>query len=410
MDERGNTTKSTYNYQNKRSVLAYSLFTIMFIIGVGGVFFFYNFTHNGPIAAATFTPFLSSALTAGRGSKCTIIPDAEDFTPCSSDWENIADSQVLRCPSGYGNIEVTKVKDGETGRKNYRDLALLRSFCQGTDSCRLTLGDLRAADDGMPLADQELIPVNEEPEVDPEAIIEDIAGVDSNGEILLKSHGHHHHHHHHPGQVKIIYECEKLEESPFAELEAFFEDLMGPEPATEETGFVHEETSEEIILSKHHKHGCHNKLKNIAQDWDAGTACGTAGSEMTLGCDQSRSGARIYVLNVKAKIPKPPAVDPNTEPSADAGAGEYFEDEPSSVESEPFLAKHGHHGHGGGHHGHKGQGKQLGHELTDVCAGLSECTTTLNVDLQASLAANPEIDDNTEMHVKYMCSYGHQEN
>lgn len=410
MDERGNTTKSTYTSQNKRSVLAYSLFAMMCIIGIGGVVFFYNFANNGPVAATKFTPFLSSPLVGG-GQKCTIIPDAEDFTPCTSDWENIADSQVLRCPSGYGNIEVTKVKDGETGHKNYRDLALVRSFCQGTDSCRLTLGDLRAADDGMALPDQELIPDSEELEIDPEAIIEDVAGVDSNGEILLKAHGHHHHHHHHhAGKVKIAYECERLEESPFAELEALFEDLMGPEPATEETAFVHEATQEELILSKHHKHGCKNKLKNIAQDWDAGNACGTAGSEMTLSCDQSRSGARIYVLNVKAKLPKTPAVDPTT--GADTGESGFVEDEPvdgSVVENEPFLSKHGHHGHKHGH-GHKGSGKQLGHELTDVCAGLSECTTTLNVDLQASLAENPQIDDSTEMHVKYMCSYNHQEN
>lgn len=402
MDERGNTTKQTYSYEKQRSTLAYVLFALMFIIGGGGITLFYNKGRGGPSAAATFTPFLSSPK-AGFGGKCTIVPDAEDFASCSTSWEKVADSQVMRCPSGYGNIEIQKVRDGETGHKNYRDMALLRSFCKGMDNCKVTLGELRAADDGMPLDNEPPMEEELEPEVDPELFIDDVAGIDSNGHVLMKSHGHHDHHH--ARQVKIQYECEKLEESPFEALAGFFEDMMTGETeegiATEEiaTEEIGTEETPVIFLSKRHG-GCKGGLKNIAQDWDAGTVCGTASEELTLSCDPNRTGARIFVLAVKPKIKhqKPTNGDPGTDP--------VIEDPNSTVETEPFLAKRGHHGH---ERKHK-KGKQLGWQLTDICAGQPECKTTLNVDLQAALAENPLVNESTPMHVKYMCSYDHETN
>lgn len=407
MDERGNTTKSSYSYESKRSTLAYLLFALMFIIGGAGVAFLYNFS-QGPTQAATFTPILSSPL-AGFGGHCTVTPDAEDFAACSTDWEPVADSQVLRCPSGYGNIKVLKVKDGETGGKNYRDMALIRHYCKGMDNCKLSLGELRAADDGMPLEDKIEIPVEEEiiiEPIEPEEIIEDVAGVDSNGHVLMKHHGHHHHMHR--GQVKIKYECEKNEESPFEALESFFEDLMmmGPgeiieEPAEEEIGTEElppEETP--IFLSKKHG-GCHKGLKNIAQDWDAGVVCGTLTDEMTLSCDPERTGARIFVMSVHTK-------NKHQKQPADSGTNPIIEDTEQTVEAEPFLAKHGRHKHQGGKHK---EGKQLGWQLTDVCnAQEGDCTVVLGEALQTSFSQNPLITESTPMHVKYMCSYEHQEN
>jgi len=442
MDDRGNTTKTTYS-KRQDSILGYVLFALMLVIGGAGVAVFYSHVQqgsSGPAPASTFTPFLSSPL-AGFGGKCTVTPDAEDFASCSSNWEKVDDNQVLRCPSGYGNIEVLKVKDGETGHKNYRDMALLRHFCKGMDNCKLHLGELRAADDGMPLDDQP--PAFEEteevlePELDPEAIIDDVAGVDSNGHVLMKHHGHHHHHH--PGQVKIHYECEKLD-GPFDALEAFFDDLMGPgemeieevdivdpyqeSPATEDAPAT-EETP--LFLSKRHGH-CDKPLKNVAQDWDLGVACGEAAQEMTISCDATRTNARIYVLSVNPKLPhsKPPGFN-------DGVTDNVIQDTTGgSVETDPFFLSQrghgghhgghgghhrghgGHHGgHGGHHHGHGGKAqKQLGGELTDICATSSgECSVTLSTDLAATLAeVMPEVQDDTPMHVKFLCSYEHLNN
>eukprot|EP00493_Phyllostaurus_siculus_P001019 UN01026 len=80
------------------------------------------------------------------------------------------------------------------------------------DNCKVNVADLRAADDGMPLEDNDVVIEEDIIEIEPEAIMEDVAGVDSNGQVLMKHHGHHHHNH--PGQVKITYECEKIED-PF---------------------------------------------------------------------------------------------------------------------------------------------------------------------------------------------------
>jgi len=417
MDERGNTTKSTYD---QKSRLSYVLFAVMLIMGAGGIAFFYNFA-NRPAPAATFTPFLSSPQ-AGFSGSCNIIPDAEDFAPCSTGYVPTADDNVLRCPSGYGNLEVLKVKDGETGKTNYRDLALLRHYCKGMDNCKVNVADLRAADDGMPLEDNDIVIEEDVIEIEPEAIIEDVAGVDSNGHVLMKHHGHHHHSH--PGQVKIHYECEKTED-PFAPLADLFSELMSgafdePEaiPVEEEVDTTEEyltgdaEETPVLFLSKKHGHGCNKGLKNIAQDWDAGTVCGTVAEEMTLSCDPNRAGARIFVMAVKPKLPHQHGAG-GADANVDTGV---IEDTTSSVENEPFLAKHGHHGHNHGHKNKKGKGKnsekkQMGFQLTDVCASQGgECTTTLNVDLQTALAQNPLIDETTPMHVKYMCSYSHQDN
>lgn len=413
MDDRGNTTKSTYD---KKSTFSYVLFALMLIMGAGGIVFFYNFA-KGPVKAATFTPFLSSPQAGFEGS-CKIIPDAEDFAPCSTGYVPTVDDNVLRCPSGYGNLEVQKVKDGETGKRNYRDLALLRHYCKGMDNCKVNLADLRAADDGMPLEDN-IIVEEDIIEIEPEAIIEDVAGVDSNGQVLMKHHAHgHHHHHSHAGQVKIHYECEKIEEDPFGGLIDLFTDLMsgeieeetitaqGEEPIEETTEEYVTGDAEEIpvlFLSKKHGHGCNKGLKNIAQDWDAGTVCGTVAEEMTLSCDANREGARIFVMAVKPKLPR--------NHGAGAGASNtdnaVIEDTTTSVENEPFLAKHG---HGKNKHNKKGK-KKMGFQLTDICASQGgECTTTLNVDLQSTLAQNPLIDDTTPIHIKYMCSYSPQAN
>jgi len=282
-------------------------------------------------------------------------------------------------------------------------MTLLRHACLGMDSCKVTLSDLRAADDGSAL---EPAPVEEEEIIiEPEEIIEDVAGVDSNGHVLMKHHEHPYHHY--PGKVKVYYECDKIEENPFSFLESIFEDMIGePEVTPEEDVASTEETPLEetpIILSKalgHHK--CKTKLKNVAQDWDAGHVCGTASQQMTLSCDPARSATRIFVLNVTPKIQKRPVA---TAAGADSGVDPVIEDTTSSVENEPFLAKHGHHKHGA--KGNKKQGKHLGWQLTDVCATQSgDCTTTLNDDLQLQ-AANPLIDETTPIHVKYLCSYEH---
>eukprot|EP00493_Phyllostaurus_siculus_P003098 UN03112 len=109
------------------------------------------------------------------------------------------------------------------------------------------------------------------------------------------------------------------------------------------------------FLSKKHGHGCNKGLKNIAQDWDAGTVCGTIAEEMTLSCDPNRAGARIFVMAVKPKLPHQHGAG-GADANVDTGV---IEDTTSSVENEPFLAKHGHHGHNHGHKNKKGKGKNL---------------------------------------------------
>jgi len=405
MDERGNTTKT---YGKNRSVLAYVLFALMFIVGGVGIALFYNSVHGASgsqaLPAATFTPFLSSPL-GGFGGKCEIIPDAEDFITCKNDYENVAEAQVLRCPSGYDNIRVTKVRLGETGQKSPRDMSLMRHACLGMDSCKVTLADLRVADDGTALAPAAIPVEEEEIIIEPEDIIEEVAGVDSNGHVLMK---HHEHYHHYPGKVKVYYECDKIEENPFSFLESIFEDMIGEPEVSPEEEVVTEETATEetpIFLSKALGHKCKTKLKNVAQDWDAGHVCGTSSQEMTLSCDPDRNGTgtRIFVLNVTPKIQKRPAAPAA---GADSGVDPVIEDTTSSVANEPFLAKHGGH-HKNGAKGNKKQGKHLGWQLTDICATQTgDCTTTLGTDLQLQ-AANPLIDDTTPIHVKYLCSYEH---
>lgn len=382
MDDRGTTTKT---YGKKQSVFAYVLFTLMFIVGGAGLAFFYHSVQSatGSSPAATFTPFLSSPLKVS-GGKCEIIPDAEDFVSCKNEYSKIEDDQVLRCPSGYGNIRVTKVRDGRTFEKLPRDMALLRHACYEMDSCKVNLADLRAADDGEAL--DVPTPIDEEVIIEPEEIAEDIAGIDSNGRVLMK----HYSHHHHEGQVRVYYECDKIEPLPFSFIESIFDDMiLEPETGTEE--IATEESP--IFLSKAHK--CKTKLKNVAQDWDAGSVCGTSQQPMTLSCDPTRTGARIFVLSVKSTAQ-------GASQGSDSGA--VIEDTTSSVENEPFLAKHGGHRH---KHGHKKEGKQWGGQLTDVCATQTgDCTTTLENDLNLS-ATNPLIDETTSFHVKYLCSYEH---
>jgi len=407
MDERGNTTKATY-YQGKRSTLAYALFASMFLICAGGGFLLYTF-FQGPTEAALFTPFLSSAQTKFAGH-CTVTPDAEDFAACSTDYETVADSQILRCPSGYGNLKVNKVRDGETGKKLYRDMVLLRHFCKGMDNCQFSLSDLRAADDGMPLEETEThidtIIIEPIETIEPEEILDQVAGVDSNGHVLMKKHTHSRY----PGKVKVYYECDRNEEDPFEALANFFEDIlmMGPgdlvvdEPAAEEIGAEElppEETP--ILLSKKHG-GCHKGLKNLAEDWDAGVVCGTLTEEMTLECDPLRTGARIFVMAVKPKTPK------HQNQPVDSGVDPEIVNTQETVENEPFLSKKG---HGHKHQGKK-QAKQLGWQLTDVCGSQGgACSVVLQTELgESAFASDPTITDTTPMHVKYMCSYEHQEN
>lgn len=417
MDERGNTTKVS-SYSKNRSVLGYALFALMLIMGGVGVAFVVKYRQSAPATASTFTPFLSEAL-VGVGGKCTVIPDAEDFATCSTAYEKVDEPQVLRCPKGYGNIEVQKVRDGETHHKNYRDMAVLRHECKGMDACKYNVAELRAGDDGMPFDDEPLPEEELEPELDPEAIIEDVAGVDSNGHVLMKHHGHGHHHKNHPNSVKVYYECEKLEQSPFEALETFFDDMLGPGDLTIEEVDVEEmpgdvpateEIAQEevpILLSKKHKKGgkCGGALKNLAQDWDAGAVCGTMGEEIKLSCDNARAASRIFVLSVQAKGHH------NHNKDTGANTDPVIEDTQNSVAEEPFLSKRGghKHGHGGAHK----QGKKLGLDLTDHCSQQDgfECSVILNDVLGTALTQNnPLIDETTPMHVKYMCSYAHQEN
>jgi len=420
MDERGNTTKATYSSQNKRSVVAYALFATMFLMCAGGGFALYTFFQS-PAEAAMFTPILSSPQTS-FGGHCTVTPDAEDFAACSTDYETATESQILRCPSGYGDIRVTKVKDGENGKKLYRDMALVRHYCKGMDSCEFTLTELREADDGMPLEEHEthIDTIIIEP-IEPEEIIDQVAGVDSNGHVLMK----HHAHHHYPGKVKTYYTCDKNEEDPFEALANFFEDILMSgtgevvvdepivdEPAVEEIGTEelpadYEETP--IVLSKKHG-GCHKGLKNLADDWDAGAVCGTVTEEITLACDPERTGARIFVMAVKPKGNK------HNKPT-DSGADPVIDNPQETVENEPFLAKRGHHhGHKQGKQGNK-QAKQLGWQLTDVCSSKAEegdgssCTVILNEALgEGAFASDPLVTETSPIHVKYMCSYDHQVN
>jgi len=413
MDERGNTTKATYSSQSKRSVVSYALFASMFLILAGGGFALYNFLQS-PVEAKMFTPILSSP-ESRFGGHCTVTPDAEDFAPCTTDYEKIDESQILRCPSGYGNIRVTKVRDGENGKKLYRDMAVLRHFCKGMDSCEFALAELRAADDGMPLEEPEthIDAIIIEP-IEPEEVVDQVAGVDSDGHVLLKRHSHSRY----PGKVKVYYECEKNEEDPFEALANFFDEILmsgtaeivdetpTDEPPTEyipvdEVG-VEELPPEEtpIVLSKKHG-GCHKGLKNIADDWDAGVVCGTLTEEITLTCDENRTGARIFVMAVKPKGNK------NKNPT-DSGVDAVIDNAQESVENEPFLSKHKH------KHGNKQgkQAKQLGWQLTDVCNAQSgDCTVVLNEALgEGAFADNPLVTEASPIHVKYMCSYEHQIN
>jgi len=416
MDERGNTTKATYSSQSKRSVVSYALFASMFLILAGGGFALYNFLQS-PVEAKMFTPILSSP-ESRFGGHCTVTPDAEDFAPCTTDYEKIDESQILRCPSGYGNIRVTKVRDGENGKKLYRDMAVLRHFCKGMDSCEFALAELRAADDGMPLEEPEthIDAIIIEP-IEPEEVVDQVAGVDSDGHVLLKRHSHSRY----PGKVKVYYECEKNEEDPFEALANFFDEILmsgtaeivdetpTDEPPTEyipvdEVG-VEELPPEEtpIVLSKKHG-GCHKGLKNIADDWDAGVVCGTLTEEITLTCDENRTGARIFVMAVKPKGNK----NKNPTDSGVSGADAVIDNAQESVENEPFLSKHKH------KHGNKQgkQGKLLGSQLTDVCNAQSgDCTVVLNEALgEGAFADNPLVTEASPIHVKYMCSYEHQIN
>merc|ERR1711953_961592 len=81
--------------------------------------------------------------------------------------------------------------------------------------CEFALAELRAADDGMPLEEPEtqIDAIIIEP-IEPEEIVDQVAGVDSNGHVLLKRHSHSRY----PGKVKVYYECEKNEEDPFEAL------------------------------------------------------------------------------------------------------------------------------------------------------------------------------------------------
>jgi len=373
----------------------------MFIICAGGGFLLYTFFQS-PAEAAMFTPFLSSARTRFAGH-CTVTPDAEDFAACSTDYETVADSQILRCPSGYGNLKVTKVRDGENGKKLYRDMALLRHFCKGMDNCEFSLSELRAADDGMPLEETEthIDTIIIEP-IEPEEIMDQVAGVDSNGHVLMKKHSHSRY----PGKVKVYYECDRNEEDPFEALANFFEDIlmMGTEevvvdePAAEEIGAEELPPEETPILLSKVKHGCHKGLKNLADDWDAGAVCGTITDEITLECDPLRTGARIFVMAVKPKGNK------HHHQPADSGVDPVIDNTQDTVENEPFLSK----GHGNGNK----QAKQLGWQLTDACnAQEGDCKVVLKDELgEGAFASDPSITDTTPFHVKYMCSYEHQVN
>jgi len=413
MDERGNTTKATYSSHSKRSLVSYALFASMFLILAGGGFALYSFL-QGPAETAMFTPMLSSPETR-FGGHCTVTPDAEDFTPCTTDYELIEESQILRCPSGYGNIRVTKVRDGENGKKLYRDMAILRHFCQGMDSCEFALAELRAADDGMPLEEPEshIDAIIIEP-LEPEEIVDQVAGVDSEGHVLLKRHSLHSRY---PGKVKVYYECEKNEEDPFEALMNLFDDILmtGTIEVVDETPVeeipVEEYASEElppeetpIVLSKKHGHGgCHSGLKNIAGDWDAGVVCGTLTEEITMSCDENRSGARIFVMAVKPKGNK------HKNQPADSGTDAVIDNAQESVENEPFLARHKH-GNKQGKPGKKAA-KKLGWQLTDVCSSeAGVCKVVLNTALEGAFADNPLVTETSPIHVKYLCSYDHQTN
>jgi len=412
MDERGNTTKATYSYQRKQSMIAYALFASMFLICAGGGFALYTFFQT-PVESAMFTPFLSSPHSKFSGH-CTVTPDAEDFAACSTDYATVADSQILRCPSGYGNLKVTKVRDGENGKKLYRDMAVLRHYCKGMDNCEFSLAELRAADDGMPLEENEthIDTIIIEP-IEPEEIIDQVAGVDSAGHVLLKKHRTHSRY---PGKVKVYYECDRNEEDPFEALANFFEDIlmMGPgevvidEPVEEIGEEVLPEEETPIVLSKKHV-GCHKGLKNLADDWDAGAVCGTVTDELKLECDPLRTGARIFVMAVKPKGNK------HRHQSTDTGADPVIADTQESVENEPFLSKHGRHRNKQGNK----EAKQLGWQLTDVCnaqaatkkGDTSSCTVVLNEALgEGAFANDPLVTDTSPIHVKFMCSYEHQVN
>jgi len=417
MDERGNTTKATYSSHSKRSLVSYALFASMFLILAGGGFALYMFL-QGPAEAAMFTPMLSSPATR-FGGHCTVTPDAEDFAPCITAYEKIDESQILRCPSGYGNIQVTKVRDGENGKKLYRDMAVLRHFCKGMDTCEFSLAELRAADDGMPLEEPETIDAIIIEPIEPEEIADQVAGVDSDGHVLLKKHSHSRY----PGKVKVYYECEKDEEDPFEALANFFNDILmtGTIQVVDETPMeeipLEEYASEElppeetpIVLSKKHKHGgCHSGLKNLAGDWDAGAVCGTLTEEITLSCDENRTGARIFVMAVK------PKGNAHKHQPTDSGADPVIENtQEESVENEPFLSKHKH-GNKQGKPGKKA--KQLGWQLTDVCNSqvaetqVGDCTVVLNTALgETAFADDPLVTETSPIHVKYMCSYDHQTN
>lgn len=260
--------------------------------------------------------------------------------------------------------------------------------------------------------------------IEPEEIVDQVAGVDSNGNVLLKRHSHSRY----PGKVKVYYECEKNEEDPFEALANFFDDIlmMGsgdvlvdetPEEIpipVEESPYNEEASAEEtpIVLSKKHQHGgCHSGLKNIADDWDAGAVCGTLTEEITLTCDENRTGARIFVMAVK------PEGNKHKHPT-ETGADTVIDNSQESVENEPFLSKHQRRpSRKQGKPGKKA--KQLGWQLTDVCnAQASEestpdgqCTVVLNEALgEGAFADNPLVTEESPIHVKFMCSYEHQIN
>jgi hypothetical protein len=178
------------------------------------------------------------------------------------------------------------------------------------------------------------------------------------------------------------------------------EEIPVEEYATEE--LPPEETP--IVLSKKHGHGgCHSGLKNIAGDWDAGVVCGTLTEEITMSCDENRSGARIFVMAVKPKGNK------HKDQPADSGTDAVIDNAQESVENEPFLARHKH-GNKQGKPGKKAA-KKLGWQLTDVCSSeAGVCKVVLNSALEGAFADNPLVTETSPIHVKYLCSYDHQTN
>jgi len=126
---------------------------------------------------------------------CAMLPNFEDYcigSTCSFDKN---DDKTVVCPSGYGDIQIYKVKFG--GHTRSEATVLLQTECSGqmlesgVGQCDFNVAELQGTEEEEPMNEEE---TGEE-------------FVEEEETVMLQ------HHHEDPNSVKIYYLCNKLEET-----------------------------------------------------------------------------------------------------------------------------------------------------------------------------------------------------